>query len=79
MRSHRESIEDGHEGDAPKQHGAFRILSPSGMSGIALGTVAGAALAGPIGAVLGAALGGAAGEALERVSPSESSERPSQV
>ena len=64
--------------DAPKLR-YTRILSPSGMSGVALGTVAGAALAGPVGAVVGAALGGAAGEALERASSSESSERTSEA
>jgi hypothetical protein len=51
---------------------AYRVLSPSGMGGIALGTVAGAALGGPVGALVGAALGVAAGEALEYQFPSPS-------
>ena len=64
--------------DDGKWHG-LRRLSPSGMSGIALGTIAGAATGGPVGAVVGAIVGGAAGEALERVSPSKGTERASEA
>ncbi len=40
------------------------------MSGIAGGTVLGAALAGPIGVIVGIVLGGIVGEALEWMFPS---------
>ena len=49
-----------------------RLLSPSGMSGIALGGLAGAAVAGPLGAVVGMVVGGVAGEVLEHQLPSAS-------
>jgi hypothetical protein len=54
----------------PASRRAYRILSSSGMSGIALGGLAGSAVAGPVGAVVGMVVGGAAGEALERQFPS---------
>lgn len=55
--------------EIPRGGGRRRLLSSSGMSGIALGGLAGAAFGGPIGAILGMVVGGAAGEALERQFP----------
>jgi hypothetical protein len=57
---------------APSHGGGWRVLSSSGMSGIALGGLTGAAVAGPLGAVVGMVVGGVAGEALERQFPSKS-------
>ena len=63
---------NGHKKDAPKHR-----LSPSTMSGIALGATTGAFIGGPVGAVVGIVVGGAAGEALERLSPSAPGEHAS--
>lgn len=54
----------------------FVSLSPTGLSGVAFGVVAGGALGGPVGALVGAALGGVAGEALEYAVPSKSAIPP---
>lgn len=64
-------VVDGHDGATSKRRFSVR-LSPTGMSGVAFGVVAGGALAGPVGALVGAALGGVAGEALETAIPSKS-------
>jgi hypothetical protein len=57
--------------EIPQGGGRRRLLSASGMSGIALGGLAGAAVAGPVGAIVGMVVGGAAGEVLEHQFPSE--------
>ena len=62
--------------EIPRGGGRRRFLSPSGMGGIALGALAGAALGGPVGVIIGAAIGGAAGEALERQFPSTPTPKP---
>jgi hypothetical protein len=65
--------------EIPQGGGRRRLLSPSGMGGIALGALAGAALGGPVGVVIGAAIGGAAGEVLERQFPSVPDRKPRQA
>ena len=54
-----------------------RIWKPSsmGMSGIAIGGIAGGAAAGPIGAFVGMGLGLAAGEVIEHTFPSDAEDR----
>ena len=54
-------------------HGRRRtivMLSPSGLSGVGFGIMAGGAVGGPAGALVGAVIGGVAGEALEHAVPS---------
>ena len=48
------------------------VMAGTAMSGIALGGLAGAVVAGPAGSMVGMVVGGAAGAALERQFPSSS-------
>ena len=65
------------QSDEPKISPTFRrrpapprgLVAGTTMSGIALGGLAGAAVAGPVGAVVGMVVGGATGAALERQFP----------
>ena len=65
------SVAHGHD-ETNGRRRFYLPLSPTGMSGVAFGVVAGGALGGPVGALVGAALGGVAGEALETAIPSKS-------